>query len=113
MFSQASTDPLLADKSVYKTLVRLGPPFNKMGKAFVEIFNHFKWTNIVMVSRRKVDDRNVFCDYSSRSAEEAFRKSNITLADWIQIDDGINEKAIDTLLNRIRQRGRSELIIVL
>lgn len=38
IFSQASSDPSLADKTVFKTLVRLGPPFNKMGKAFVELF---------------------------------------------------------------------------
>lgn len=108
IFSQASSDPSLADKSIYKTLVRLGPPFNKMGRAFVELFKHYNWTRVVMISKRKSDNRNVFCDYSSRSIEEAFNLNSIEIADYIPIDAGITDKQIDTVLNRAKQRGRSK-----
>ncbi|KAK3096856.1 hypothetical protein FSP39_004017 [Pinctada imbricata] len=87
IFSQASSDPVLEDKTTYKTLIRLGPPFNKLGRAFVEIFKYFNWNRVVMISRRKTDNKRVFCDYSSRSSEEVFRLHNITLADWMQIDE--------------------------
>ena len=112
MFSQASTDPTLEDKGVYKTLIRLGPPFNKLGSAFVELFRHFKWNRVVMISRRKTDQKQVFCDYSSRSNEKVFRENNITLAEWIIIDDGIDDFKIDDVLNRIKQRGRSKFVIL-
>ncbi|CAG2192758.1 ANPRA [Mytilus edulis] len=106
MFSQGSTDPVLEDKGIYKTLIRLGPPFDKLGAAFVQLCKHFKWDRLVMISRRKTDQKNVFCDYSSRSNEKAFRDNNITLAEWIVIDDGISDVAIDDVLDRIKQRGR-------
>lgn len=108
MFSQGSTDPVLEDKGIYKTLIRLGPPFDKLGAAFVQLCKHFKWDRLVMISRRKTDQKNVFCDYSSRSNEKAFRDNNITLAEWIVIDDGISDVAIDDVLDRIKQRGRSK-----
>ncbi len=38
MFTPASTDPALRNKRTYSTLVRLGPPFSKMGAAIVEVF---------------------------------------------------------------------------
>ncbi|XP_069136802.1 atrial natriuretic peptide receptor 1-like [Argopecten irradians] len=106
ILSQASSDPILADKSVFKTLVRLGPPFNKLGNAMAEFFHYFKWKRVVIISRRKVDNKKVFCDYSSRSYETSFRTNNITIADMITIDDDIPEPEIDELLVRLQQRGR-------
>ncbi|XP_055956148.1 atrial natriuretic peptide receptor 1-like [Patella vulgata] len=106
MFSQASSDPSLADKSVYKTLIRLGPPFNRLGQALVEIFGHFNWKRAVIVSRRKTDNKKVFCDYSSRAADVIFRANNITVAEWMIIDDGITDAKIDEMLERVYQRGR-------
>ncbi|XP_060074687.1 atrial natriuretic peptide receptor 1-like [Ylistrum balloti] len=106
ILSQASSDPGLADKSVYKTLVRLGPPFNKLGNAMVELFEYFQWRRVVVISRRKIDNKKVFCDFSSRSYEIPFRANNITIADRIIIDDGISEAEINDLLIRVKQRGR-------
>ena len=111
MFSQAATDPTLADKAIYSTLIRLGPPFNKLGKALVEVFKHFQWKKAVLISRRKVDEKKVFCDYSSRSMEKAFRENNITLADWTVIGDNIDQNSIDDLLQRITMLGRSMLCL--
>ena len=108
MFSQASTDPSLEDKSVYKTLVRLGPPFNKMGKAFVELLDHYNWTRVVIISKRMSSQRHVFCDYSSRSVEQAFNDNDIEIADFIRIDEGISDIQIDVVLNRAKQRSRSK-----
>ena len=108
MYSQAASDPFLADKSIYKTLVRLGPPFNKMGKALVEMFQHFSWNTVVMITKRKTDNKNVFCDYSARSVEEEFRNNNITINDYVLINDGIPDSDINAVLDRIRGRGRSK-----
>lgn len=79
-----------------------------MGRAFVELFKHYNWTRVVMISKRKNDNRNVFCDYSSRSIEEAFHLNSIEIADYISIDAGITDKQIDTVLDRVKQRGRSK-----
>ncbi|XP_041368120.1 atrial natriuretic peptide receptor 1-like [Gigantopelta aegis] len=106
IFSQASSDPSLSNKKTYNTLVRLGPPFNRMGNAFVELFGYFKWKRVVIISRRKTDQKRVFCDYSSRAADTTFRANGITVADWVIIDDGISFKEIDIMINRIKQRGR-------
>ena len=108
MYSQASSDPSLADKSVYKTLVRLGPPFNKMGKALVEMFQHFDWDTVVMVTKRRTDNRNVFCDYSARSVEEEFRNNMIAINDYVMINPGISDTEINGVLERIKGRGRSK-----
>ncbi|KAL5004738.1 hypothetical protein ScPMuIL_018194 [Solemya velum] len=105
-FSHASSDPSLADKTVYKTLVRLGPPFNKLGKALVELFNHFHWKRVMLISRRRTDNKKVFCDYSSRSVEAELRNSNISLAEWIQIGDGLSDLEIDNILNNVQRRSR-------
>ncbi|XP_064609278.1 receptor-type guanylate cyclase gcy-28-like [Liolophura sinensis] len=106
MFSPASTDPILGDKATYRTLVRLGPPFNKLGLALVEVLRHFNWSRVVLVSRRKTDEKKVFCDYSFRSAEEQFRLANITVADKIQISDNLDIETIDDILTRVQQRAR-------
>ena len=108
MFSQAASDPSLADKNIYTTLVRLGPPFNKMGKALVEMFKHFNWDTVVMVTKRKTDNRNVFCDYSARSVEEEFRNNGIVINDYMLIDTELSDMDINIVLDRIKGRGRSK-----
>lgn len=109
IFSQASSDPSLADKNTFTTLVRLGPPFNKMGKAFVELFRYYNWTRVVIISKRKADNRNVFCDYSARSIVESFDENGIKIADFILIDAGITDDEIESSLKRAKLSGRSKL----
>ena len=108
MFTPASTDPTLSDKSIYSTLVRMGPPFNKMGAAVTEIFTEFKWHTFAMVSRLPNPPRNVFCDYASRSIDAVFRDSNVTLSEWQKFKDGLSTEQIDEMLSRIQQRARSK-----
>ena len=79
-----------------------------MGKALVEMFQHFSWNTVVMVTKRKTDNKNVFCDYSARSVEEEFRNNNITINDYVLINDGIPDSDINSVLDRIRGRGRSK-----
>ena len=110
IFSQASTDPVLEDKSVFKTLVRLGPPFNKMGSALVGFYQKYNWTRTVVISKKRTDNRNVFCDYSYRSVEVAFQDNGIEIADYIPIYEDISDVEIDRVLDRARQRGRGKVI---
>ncbi len=108
MFSQASTDPRLSDKNIFTTLVRMGPPFTKMGRAITQLFKYFEWTRVVMVSRLSVGQRFVFCDYASRSIEKMFRTNNISIEDWMKFSDGLSETEIKSILERIKYRGRSK-----
>ena len=108
VFSQASSDPKLSDKKTYRTLVRVSPPYSKMGAVLVEVFRYFKWQRGVMISRRPVGTKFVFCDYASRSIEEKFRQESIILADWMKFSDGLADSEIDEILTRTAQRGRSK-----
>eukprot|EP00106_Octopus_bimaculoides_P019021 XP_014786463.1 PREDICTED: atrial natriuretic peptide receptor 1-like [Octopus bimaculoides] len=110
MFTHASTDPVLVDKKVFSTLVRIAPTLNKLGGAFVQLCKYFKWSRIVIVSRRKIDQLNVFCDYAARSVDEAMRKNNMTVGDWQLVSDDLSDTAIDDLLDMISERGRIVLI---
>ena len=109
MFTQASTDPTLSDKKTYSTLVRVGPPFTKMGAAIGEIFQTFNWTKFAMVSRLPRPPKHVFCDYASRSVDEHFRDSTVSLSEWQRINDGVSPTQIDDILIRLQQRARSTI----
>lgn len=45
-----ATDPTLADKSVFNTLIRTMGPFNKVGMFLVQFFRIFKWKRAGMYS---------------------------------------------------------------
>ena len=108
MFSSASSDPSLSDKDTFTTLVRMGPPFRRLGPGIGELFAYFKWHQFVLISRRPVGSKHVFCDYASRSIEEHFRDSSVLAADWLRFTDGISDEDIDAILENTKQRGRSE-----
>ena len=40
-FSYSSTDPELADKTIYSTMVRTVSPFNNLADALVHVYQHF------------------------------------------------------------------------
>ena len=61
-----------------------------------------------MVSQVRVGQTDVFCDYSSRSIDENFRSTNISLDDWIKVESGLADWEIENLLEKIVRRGRSE-----
>ena len=79
-----------------------------MGKALVEFYNRYNWTHTVVISKRRTDNKNVFCDYSYRSIEEEFEKNAIEIADYIPISANIEDEEIDDVLEKARQRGRSK-----
>ncbi|KAK2186746.1 hypothetical protein NP493_190g03005 [Ridgeia piscesae] len=121
IFSQASSDPALIDKSIYTTLVRMGPPFNKLSYAIIDLFKFYGWERIVMISRRPVGSKHVFCDYVSRpsycsnvplvrSLEVQFEEEGMRLEDWMKIYDGISDEKIEYLLDRAKQRSRIVLL---
>lgn len=41
-FAYSSPDPVLANKTMYSTLVRLVSPFNKLAQAVVQLFKYHK-----------------------------------------------------------------------
>ena len=50
LFPLGCTSPDLGDKSQYDMLMRVNAVFNKMGKAFAEIFTYYNWTRAVMMA---------------------------------------------------------------
>lgn len=111
MFSPASTDPELSDKSKYSTLVRTSPAFSKMGAAILEIFTHFNWTTTLIISQRPEGIQTVFCDYASRSIQESFYTKGKPQPELHQFDRGISNEDIDLILHKVKHRARSELIL--
>ncbi|CAH1773110.1 unnamed protein product [Owenia fusiformis] len=106
MFGHASTDPVLSNKRLFTTLLRLLPPYNKMGSAFVEIFKFYGWRRCVMLTTRLAS----LMSEASRSVLQKFREFNITLADFIEVNSNLDDSDIDDYLRRFQHRGR---IIVL
>lgn len=56
-------------------------------------------------------DPEYYCDYASRSLDDRFRKFNLSLADWLKIDQAdaldVTDQDIDSNLDEIKLRGRS------
>ncbi|CAH1775517.1 unnamed protein product, partial [Owenia fusiformis] len=105
VFSHGSSDPELADKKLFQTLVRILPPFSKMGRAFVEVFKYFKWNTGVLMATENIGQYS-FNDYASRSIEQEFRNAGLTLSDNVKVSPDITENEIDTYLKRFSRRGR-------
>ena len=104
VFTHGGTDPVLEDKSIYQTLVRLGPTYNKYGPAFVEIFKHFKWTRVALLAK----DYHI-CDFGASSVNHHFPLHNLTVAEWIRVSKrGITDAQVEEYLDRIQERSRSK-----
>ncbi|CAH1800463.1 unnamed protein product [Owenia fusiformis] len=106
LFAHASSDPSLADKVRFNTVVRVLPPYNKMGSAFVELFKYYGWNRCVMLYTRTYN----MISFAARSVEKKFRENNVTLADTIDVEV-VSNSDIDGALERFQHRGR--IIIVL
>ncbi|CAH1775681.1 unnamed protein product [Owenia fusiformis] len=106
MFAHASSDPSLSDKGRFPTVARVLPPYNKMGSALVELFNHYGWRRVVMLSTRKYN----MISFAARAIKQQFRNNNITLADSMDAYT-LTDNEIEEALERFEHRGR--IIIVL
>ncbi|CAH1775514.1 unnamed protein product [Owenia fusiformis] len=111
VFSHASSDPELADKTTFQTLVRVMPPYSKMGKAFVEVFRYFNWTVGAMMS---VDysGQYSFESYAHRSIQGEFRKANIMLSDDVKVPSNISSDEINAHLERFQKRARIIILLL-
>ncbi|CAH1801680.1 unnamed protein product [Owenia fusiformis] len=107
LFAHASSDPMLADKERFNTVVRVLPPYNKMGSAFVELFKYYGWKRGVMLSTRIYS----MISFAARSVEKKFRENNVTLADTIDVETMSNDE-IDDALERFQHRGRIIIILL-
>lgn len=102
--THGATDLVLEDKSFYKTLIRLGPTYNKYGPAFAKIFLHFGWKKASIIAN---DQRT--CDYGATSINEFFPKYNLTITEWIRVPSrGFTDQELEKYLDRIQERSRSE-----
>ena len=50
IISWVGTDPDFGDKSVFTTLGRTLGPLDKVGALFIEIFQQYKWSRVVVIS---------------------------------------------------------------
>lgn len=84
-----------------------------MGAVIVELIRYFGWKQAVIVSRLRVGNNVVFCDYASRSVEEKFRDFDLVISDWIKVEGSLSDSEIEKILNRIQLRGRSKFLLQL
>ncbi|XP_070532924.1 receptor-type guanylate cyclase gcy-13-like [Ptychodera flava] len=102
-----SRDPTLADKSVFTTMARIMGPLNKVGKAAVEIFNHYSWKLAAIVSSR---DRDV-CGFAASAILSSFQDNNITVGEQVTLDaTQYVSGQVDEAIEKIKQRARIVII---
>ncbi len=107
MLPMVCTDTELQDKNVFSTLLSLVGPHGKMGRAFRQIFKFYGWNRMAMFTR----EGRGSCDYVANGIREAFRETNITIAEWIKAPkDVIEDVEIEEYLLRMRGRARSKFI---
>ncbi|KAL5016657.1 hypothetical protein ScPMuIL_006246 [Solemya velum] len=78
--SWLSSDPVFADKSRFRTLVRTFGSLDKIGKAFVALFNLYDWNRVGILSRKSTS-----CTYATNGVLEKFQENNITVAQLIEL----------------------------
>jgi hypothetical protein len=102
VLTHGATDPALQDKKVYRTLMRLGPTYNKYGRAFAAICTYYNWDRVSIMAK----DTHI-CEYGAASINTFFPKSNLTVSEWIRIEDrGFTDVEMDEYLDRLHQRSR-------
>ncbi|XP_064612574.1 atrial natriuretic peptide receptor 1-like [Liolophura sinensis] len=104
VLSQAATDPALQDKSIYKTLIRLVPPFNKAGNVMTELAQYYKWKRVMIISRE-----TGLCSYSSQSIFSHLSRMEVIIPAWITFPEpfsDIKEETMDDILNTILYKSR-------
>ncbi len=104
MLPMGCTDTELGDKNVFRTLLRLGSTYGKMGRAFRQAFQFYGWNRMAMFSR----EGDGSCDYGTNGIREAFRGTNITIAEWIKAPRGVTTQDMEEYLFRMRSRARSK-----
>ncbi|XP_014680359.1 PREDICTED: atrial natriuretic peptide receptor 3-like, partial [Priapulus caudatus] len=102
LISWVSSDPYLSGDNSFSTLARTLGPYSKLGSCFVKLFEHWRWTEAILVTRLDTS-----CRYVQKSIIDSFRGAGITLADQMSIPtDFQSTEEIDSMLDRIRLRGR-------
>ncbi len=106
MFPSVCTNPALGDRSLFKTLIRVHPPYNKLAKAVRQIFRGYNW------KRFSVFSREVFlCSYGAQGLYDLFKGTDVVLTDWVKAPDTISDGTIEQVLTRMRTRARSKYIL--
>ncbi len=108
MFPMSCTNTVLGDKGLYSTLIRLASPHGKMGRAFKQIFTHYRWSRTAMLIR----EGRGGCESGANSIKHAFRGTNITIAEWIEAPRNVKQREIEDYLLRLRGRARSGCICI-
>ncbi len=101
MFPSVCTDTALADKSIFKTLIRLSAPYNKLAKAMRLMFRQYSWSRFSIFSRD-----SGLCSYGTQGMFDLFHGTNVTLTDWIRAPRTIDDEEIERALRVMRNRAR-------
>ncbi len=106
IFSESCTSALLDDKVAHDILIRVMPSYSKVGPAFTQLFKHYGWTQAVLVG----PDGATYCEFGANGIRDKFKENNITISEWITIPakGELFTRDIDSILGRVRSRGRSE-----
>ncbi|GAB1601125.1 atrial natriuretic peptide receptor 1-like [Argonauta hians] len=97
-----ATDPTLADKSVFNTLIRTMGPFNKVGMFLVQFFRIFKWKRAGMYS-----GTSGFCSFAGGGVRKQFEENNLTVTEDIMfIEETLTDSIMDFHLKKLSRDSR-------
>ena len=101
-FPTACSDPVLDDRTVYNTLVRIAPVNKKVGKAVAGVFLHYGWTVAGMLY-----ENQLVCLYGAVAIQDSFATYNISVAASFALPLEMTDAEIDSYLLEIAAYARS------
>ncbi|XP_031566763.1 metabotropic glutamate receptor 3-like isoform X2 [Actinia tenebrosa] len=103
----ASSSAVFSDKTRYKTFLRVLPPDNLQAKAIAQLFAHFKWNYVSLVSSN---------DHYAGPLRESFRQEiqrlGICLANDIIFSYLPSKNIIEKALMSIKQTNKARVVLV-
>ncbi len=95
-------------------MIRVNADVAKMANAIIDLFHHFKWHRIVLISVE-----HGVCEVYTSGMLAKFRMKNVTIDEYIRVPfksmvatRTLNDGQIHFYLNRIRETGRSKTFVV-
>jgi len=108
MFPESCIDSVLDDKTVYTTMIRVSGTLSQLGYAFVQLFNLYGWHRAILLTDRSEG----ICLEGATSFYNHAIVQNITVVNWLKMEDTVSDEVISNIINQIKQQARSKLSIV-
>lgn len=105
----SSADPDLADKTIFRNLVRAGSPnFNTVGKTLLKVLEYFNWHTISIMG---IADN--FCGFGAKSIESIFKtRKDFFLAENILVKSNDSKSVFESALRKMSLSSRGEFFFL-